>query len=159
VGKGLEMNAIVAGVDASEESRAALAWAVEEGRLRQAPVLAVHAWELPVVATPNGIVPPDPELLVDLTQIKEDAEELVRRVVEQVAAEATDVDVRGIAVAGKPVDALLDTAEQEQAQLVVVGSRGHGGFLGLLLGSVSDQVVRNASCPVVVHRRRGERDD
>jgi nucleotide-binding universal stress UspA family protein len=144
---------IVVGVDPSDESRAALAWAVEEGRIRRVPVLAVHAWELPVIATTSGLVPPEPEFAADLTQIRQAAEEVVAALVEEVAGGASDVDVRPVAVEGKPVNALLDTAEREHAELIVVGSRGHGGFIGLLLGSVSDQVVRHASCPVVVHRR------
>jgi nucleotide-binding universal stress UspA family protein len=144
---------IVVGVDASEESRAALAWAVEEGRFRRSPVLAVHAWELPVVPTMTGLVPPEPELLTDLTQVREAAQELVSTIVSEVAGDASDVDVRAEAVEGRPVNALLETAEREHAQMIVVGSRGHGGFIGLLLGSVTDQVVRHASCPVVVHRR------
>jgi nucleotide-binding universal stress UspA family protein len=144
---------IVVGVDPSEESRAALRWAVEEGRFRRAPVLAVHAWELPIAPTPAGLVPPEPEILTDLTHVKQAAEELVRTLVEEVSGESTDVEVRPVAVEGNPANALLDTAERENAQMIVVGSRGHGGFIGLLLGSVSDQVVRHASCPVVVHRR------
>jgi nucleotide-binding universal stress UspA family protein len=147
------MNDIVVGVDASEESRAALAWAVEEGRLRGAPVLAVNAWELPVVATPSGLVPPSTAALADPTELREAAGELVRSLVEQASADAGDVDIRGIAVEGRAASALIDVAERQNAQLVVVGTRGHGGFLGLLLGSVSEQVVRHAPCPVVVHRR------
>jgi|SRR5215218_899814 len=152
------MNEIVAGVDASEESRAALAWAVEEARLRSASVLAVHAWELPVVPTASGLIPPSAEVLTDVTGIKEAAEELVRSIVQQVAG-SPDVDVRPLAVEGKPANALIDTAERERAQLIVVGSRGHGGFMGLLLGSVSEQVVRHAPCPVVVHRGGSEKRD
>ena len=147
------MDEIVAGVDASEESRAALAWAVGEGRLRHATVLAVHAWELPVIATPTGLVPPDAELVADLLEVQEAAEELVRGLVEEVAGDAADVEVRPLAVEGKPATVLIDTAEREHAQLLVVGSRGHGGILGMLLGSVTDQAVRHAPCPVVVHRR------
>ena len=151
------MNEIVAGVDASEESRAALAWAVEEAGLRKTAVLAVHAWELPVVPAPSGLMPPSAEVVTDVTGIKEAAEEVVRSIVRQVAG-STDVEVRPLAVEGRPANALIETAERERAQLIVVGSRGHGGFMGLLLGSVSEQVVRHAPCPVVVHRRGGERD-
>jgi|SRR5215207_140377 len=152
------MNEIVAGVDASEESRAALAWAVEEARLRSATVIAVHAWEMPVVPTASGLIPPSAEVFTDVTGVKEAAENVVRSIVEQVAG-SSGVDVRPLAVEGRPANALIDTAERQRAQLIVVGSRGHGAVVGLLLGSVSEQVVRHAPCPVVVHRGGSEERD
>ena len=148
------MNEIVVGVDGSEESRAALAWAVEEGRLRQAPVLAIHAWEVPMVPAPTGLVPPSVEVVGDLTELRQDAADLVETMVREIAGDAADVEVRPLAVEDKPVNALLDAAEQNDAQMIVVGSRGHGGFVALLIGSTSDQVARHATCPVVIHRQR-----
>jgi len=148
------MNEIVVGVDGSEESRAALAWAVEEGRLRQAPVLAVHAWEMPMMPAPTGLVPPSVEVVGDLTELREDAADLVETMVRETAADAADVEVRPLTVEDKPVKALLDAAERNDAQMIVVGSRGHGGFVALLIGSTSDQVARHATCPVVIHRQR-----
>lgn len=148
------MNEIVVGVDGSEESRAALAWAVEEGRLRQAPVLAIHAWEVPMVPAPTGLVPPSVEVVGDLTELRDGAADLVETMVLEVAADAADVEIRPLVVEDKPVNALLDAAEQNDAQLIVVGSRGHGGFVALLIGSTSDQVARHATCPVVIHRQR-----
>jgi nucleotide-binding universal stress UspA family protein len=150
------MNEIVVGVDGSDESRAALAWAVEEGRLRQVTVLAVHAWELPVVPTATGLVPPSVDVAADLSEVREGAAGLVETMVREVAGDASDVEVRPLTVEQKPVSALLDTAEENGAQMIVVGSRGHGGFVSLLVGSVSDQVARHASCPVVIHRQRRE---
>ena len=148
------MNEIVVGVDGSEESRAALAWAVEEGRLRQAPVLAVHAWEMPMMPAPTGLVPPSVEVVGDLTELREDAADLVETMVRETAADAADVEIRPLTVEDKPVNALLDAAERNDAQMIVVGSRGHGGFVALLIGSTSDQVARHATCPVVIHRHR-----
>jgi nucleotide-binding universal stress UspA family protein len=148
------MNEIVVGVDGSEESRAALAWAVEEGRLRQAPVLAVHAWEMPMMPAPTGLVPPSVEVVGDLTELREDAADLVETMVRETAADAADVEIRPLTVEDKPVNALLDAAERNDAQMIVVGSRGHGGFVALLIGSTSDQVARHATCPVVIHRQR-----
>ncbi len=148
------MNEIVVGVDGSEESRAALAWAVEEGRLRQAPVLAIHAWEVPVVPAPTGLVPPSVEVVGDLTELRHGAADLLETIVREIAGDAADVEVRSSVVEDKPVNALLDAAEQNDAQLIVVGSRGHGGFVALLIGSTSDQVARHATCPVVIHRQR-----
>ena len=148
------MNEIVVGVDGSEESRAALAWAVEEGRLRQAPVLAIHAWEVPMVPAPTGLVPPSVEVVGDLTELREDAASLVEMMVREIAGDAADVEIRPLTVEDKPVNALLDAAERNDAQMIVVGSRGHGGFVSLLIGSTSDQVARHATCPVVIHRHR-----
>ena len=148
------MNEIVVGVDGSEESRAALAWAVEEGRLRQAPVLAVHAWEMPMMPAPTGLVPPSVEVVGDLTELREDAADLVETMVREIAGDAADVEIRPLTVEDKPVRALLDAAERNDAQMIVVGSRGHGGFVALLIGSTSDQVARHATCPVVIHRQR-----
>jgi nucleotide-binding universal stress UspA family protein len=148
------MNEIVVGVDGSEESRAALAWAVEEGRLRQAPVLAIHAWEVPMVPAPTGLVPPSVEVVGDLTELQEDAASLVEMMVQEIAGDAADVEIRPLTVEDKPVNALLDAAERNDAQMIVVGSRGHGGFVSLLIGSTSDQVARHATCPVVIHRQR-----
>lgn len=148
------MNEIVVGVDGSEESRGALAWAVEEGRLRQAPVLAIHAWELPMVPAPTGLVPPSVEVASDLTELRQGSAELVESMVREIAADAPDVEVRPLAVEDGPVNALLAAAEQNDAQMIVVGSRGHGGFVALLIGSTSDQVARHATCPVLIHRQR-----
>ena len=148
------MNEIVVGVDGSEESRAALDWAVEEGRLRQAPVLAIHAWEVPLVPAPTGLVPPSVEVVGDLTELREDAASLVETMVREIAGDAADVEIRPLTVEDKPVRALLDAAERNDAQMIVVGSRGHGGFVSLLIGSTSDQVARHATCPVVIHRHR-----
>ena len=148
------MNEIVVGVDGSEESRAALDWAVEEGRLRQAPVLAIHAWEVPLVPAPTGLVPPSVEVVGDLTELREDAASLVETMVREIAGDAADVEIRPLTVEDKPVNALLDAAERNDAQMIVVGSRGHGGFVSLLIGSTSDQVARHATCPVVIHRQR-----
>ena len=78
------MNEIVVGVDGSDESRAALAWAVEEARLRRVPVLAIHAWELPVVPTATGLVPPSVDIVADLSELREGAVELVDTIVREV---------------------------------------------------------------------------
>ena len=149
------MNEIVVGVDGSDESRAALAWAVEEGRLRRVPVLAVHAWELPVVPTATGLVPSSVDIVPDhLSELREGAVGLVEAMVQEASGDAADVEVRPLAVEEKPVKALLDAAEANGAQMIVVGSRGHGGFVALLVGSTSEQVARHATCPVVIHRQR-----
>jgi nucleotide-binding universal stress UspA family protein len=143
---------IVAGVDGSDASKLALRWAVEEGELRGAEVVAIHAWQVPIAAP--GIPPVaalDVPGLVD--DIREAAEKLVTTVVEEVAGGAK-TKVTPLAVEGPPTASLLDAARE--ADLLVVGSRGHGGFTSLLLGSVSHSCVTHAPCPVLVHRAQGD---
>jgi nucleotide-binding universal stress UspA family protein len=113
-------------------------------------VIAVHAWQVP---------PPVPSLggapgleMVDITpQLKESAEKLAQAVVAEVVGDAADVNVQPVAVEGPAANVLIDAAEG--ADVLVVGSRGHGGFVSLLLGSVSQQVAAHAPCPVLIHRR------
>ena len=149
------MSKIVAGVDDSDTARAALRWALEEAKLRGVPVVALHAWESPIVplvpvADLAPAVPPIDVVGVS-TEFAAAAEALVRRVVEEVAGSEPGVEVRPVAVEDAASPALVAAVEPDD--LLVVGSRGRGGFRGLLLGSVSQQVVSHARCPVVVHRR------
>lgn len=134
---------IVVGIDGSDGSRSALAWALEEARLRNDRVLAVHVWSSPSAYAPAPwavAVPADDE------EYARAAEELVREVVSEVAGEDAPVEAR--AVRGSPAGELLELAGEEH--LLVVGSRGHGGFGGLLLGSVSDQCAHHARGPLVI---------
>jgi nucleotide-binding universal stress UspA family protein len=130
---------IVVGVDGSATARRALAWALDEARLRTAPIEVVHAWQMPPTATPYAV---SGTLLEEaahdvLAACLADADQ--RDLVEPVVA-----TVRG----GGAAWAILDAAAD--ADLVVIGSRGRGGFVGRLLGSVSNQVTHHAPCPVVV---------
>lgn len=135
---------IAVGVDGSAESRIALEWAVAEARLRKGQVRAVTAWEYPpVTAGMQGLIM-DPDIF----------EPAARRL----QSEALNrVDTEGVPVAVDvvqgPAAAMLLNASRD-ADLLVVGSRGYGGFKGLLLGSVSTQVVHHAACPVLVVRTR-----
>jgi nucleotide-binding universal stress UspA family protein len=135
------MSVIVVGVDGSEASRRALGWAVEEGRLRHATVRAVHAWQYPVADAWAGM----PVNIYDV--LEESAKEQLASIVTEVAG-ANPEGVEQAVVLGAAAWALLDASRD--AELLVVGSRGLGGFKGLLLGSVSQQCVHHASCPVVV---------
>jgi nucleotide-binding universal stress UspA family protein len=142
------MGVIVVGVDGSDESREALRWALEEARLRKATLRAVHAWRDPYIVTPGFAIPED----FDFTALRSHAEDLLRTLVAEVGSEGSDVSIEEIAVEGPAASILVDAAEG--AELLVVGSRGHGGFTGLLLGSVSQQCAQHASCPVVIVRGR-----
>lgn len=132
---------IVVGVDGSTGSQAALRFAIQEASLRQARVEAVLAWHWPAMAAetalPAGI---DPKGWAQST--------LDDTLATLSAGDGGDTDVEGRIVEGHAAAALLEAAKG--AELLVVGSRGHGGFTGLLLGSVGQHVVSHAPCPVVV---------
>ena len=144
---------IVVGVDGSEPSRDALRWAIEEARLRGSTLLAVHAWQAPVVPADIAPVPmhvPAYDVAELEPRLEQGARTIVDRVVEDVAGKHAGVEVRTEVVQGAPATVLIDAARD--AELVVIGSRGRGGFSGLLLGSVSHQVAQHALCPVVICR-------
>jgi nucleotide-binding universal stress UspA family protein len=138
---------IVVGVDGSEGARVALEWAVEEARLRGAPLVAVHTWQVPpfgMVAGPfDAPSTLDPELM---ERVEAGAKQLLERELD--AVDTSGIDVEKLVEPRNPADALLDAARD--AGLLVVGTRGHGGFKGLLLGSVSQQASHHAPCPVVI---------
>lgn len=138
------METIVVGVDGSEASVRALRWAVEEARLRNARVRAVHAWSYPHVSTYHQAV------RALSAPLAEEAEATLDRAVREGAAGAAGVEIEQVVVEGPAAAALVDASSD--ASLLVVGSRGLGGFSGLLLGSVSHQAASHASCAVVIVR-------
>ena len=142
------MAKIVVGVDGSEPSKDALRWALDEARLRNAELVAVHAWQ-PVAAIPEPGPAPGFDMVNVLPEVEEAAERLVNAVVDEVAGD--DRTVQRIAREGRTVEVLADAARD--ADLLVVGSRGVGGFRALLLGSVSQQLAHHAPCPLLIHRR------
>jgi len=136
---------IVVGVEGSKGSKNALKWALDEARYRNAVVDVVTAY-LPtyVPAAPDfGYVPLDPVDLVEEIRKMQDA------VIDQVAS-ASSVTIERKLLKGRAADTLIMAAEG--ADMLVVGSRGRGGFRGLLLGSVSQQIAQHASCAVVIVR-------
>jgi nucleotide-binding universal stress UspA family protein len=138
------METIVVGVDGSECSVSALRWALAEARLRNARVRVVHAWSYPHVSTyheaAHAMTIPFAEL----------GDEMLDRVLADVAADAKEIAVERAVLEGAAAEALL--GEAAEAALLVVGSRGVGGFASLLLGSVSQQCAHHAPCPVVIVR-------
>lgn len=137
---------IVVGVDGSEASAAALRWALEEARRRGTTLRLVHAWHRPLEAAPMAApMWLDGEVFESLRTA---AAELLDRMVAEAGDAATGVELERIVVEAGAARALLAAADG--ADLLVVGSRGHGGFLGLLLGSVSQQCAHHAPCPVVI---------
>jgi nucleotide-binding universal stress UspA family protein len=135
---------VVVGVDGSDGSRRALRWAAREAAARGDALHLVHVWQEPQAYAPLGLgsYPLDPEPI----------QQAARGLLDGLLAEAGELEpglpVTGEVVEGAPAEALLDAART--AELLVVGSRGLGGFRSLLLGSVSQQVVHHARCPVVI---------
>jgi nucleotide-binding universal stress UspA family protein len=142
------MGTIVVGVDGSDESKEALRWALEEARLRDATVRAVYAWRDPYVLAPGFGLPED----FEFDALRERAVETLDAVVAEVVGVQSDVPVEAVIAEGSAGSVLVDAAQN--ADMLVVGSRGHGGFVGLLLGSVSQQCVQHAACPVLIVRER-----
>lgn len=140
---------IVAGVDGSPSSLGALRWAIRQASLTGATVDAVIAWHYPAAAAGYGWAP------VGMDQdggfdFKEISEKTLADAVSNALDPASEVRVRSLIAEGNPAQVLLDAAAG--ADLLVVGSRGHGGFAEALLGSVSQHCVHHARCPVVVIR-------
>ncbi len=138
------MGKIVVGVDGSKTSRAALRWAYAEAQARGDSLEIVTVWRLPVTTTmPAFDALPIPEGIDDQTR-----ESLIAICAEEGVTADGPVPVTTLITEGSAAAALLDAAAQ--ADLLVVGARGHGGFTGLVLGSVSNQCVHHSPVPVVV---------
>ena len=135
------MERIVVGVDGSEAAREALQWGVDEARRRNATVEAVYAWHQPYLTGYAEMA----EIGID--EFASDAQQILDATVDAVDATGIEPVVRRL-VTGNAASALVEAAKG--ATLVVVGSRGRGGFTGLLLGSVGQQVAHHAPCPVVI---------
>lgn len=132
---------IVVGVDGSEDSQRALTWAVALAEDSRSEIIAVHALGLLTRLGDTAAVPS--------TGHRGEVEARLEQEWCRPLARA-DVAHRSLVIDGEPVHALLSTAHDEAADLVVVGRRGAGGSPGLLIGSTSQQVVHQADCPVVV---------
>ncbi|HEY3507276.1 MAG TPA: universal stress protein [Actinocatenispora sp.] len=136
---------VVVGVDGSELSGAAIGFAFEEASFRSAELFAVSAWQVPAGL---DLVPLD----VDIDQFSDDQDRTLAESLAGYAETYPDVSVRRQVSLGSAAQVLLDAAKD--AQLVVVGSRGRGGFSGMLLGSVSQSVLHHATCPVAIIKNR-----
>ncbi|MFF1797370.1 universal stress protein [Kitasatospora sp. NPDC058263] len=139
---------IVVGVDGSPASERALRWAIDYARLTGGGVRAIAAWEYPAFYGWAGLAMPPAEGF--------NPEELAGRTLSETVAKVAGADA-GVRIAetvmpGNAAQALLEAAQG--AALLVVGSRGLGGFSGALLGSVSRHLTEHAPCPVVVVREK-----
>jgi nucleotide-binding universal stress UspA family protein len=142
---------IVAGVDGSPSSLAALRWAVRQAGLTGGAVDAVIAWQYPAAAGGYGLAA---AAVLEDTNYEEIAEKVMADAISTAVDPGSDVRVSTSAKEGSAAQVLIDAAAG--ADLLVIGSRGHGGFAGALLGSVSQHCVHHAPCPVVVIRGAGQ---
>ncbi len=134
------MERIVVGVDGSPTAHDALDWAIDEARRRDAVVEIIYAWHEPFVLGYDylgehntGAYEAEAQKIIDAAMASVDT---------------TGVKVERNVVPGRPSEVLVEAAKG--AALLVVGSRGRGGFSGLLLGSVSQQASHHSPCPVVI---------
>lgn len=137
---------VVVGIDGSPDSVGALAFAFDVASRDGLDLLAIHTWDVPPIGAITGVPSPEPPELV-----REIANNEARAALEELSGfgeRYPDVAVEHRIERGSPVKTLV--AESDEAALLVVGSRGRGGFLGLVLGSVSHGVLHHATCNVAV---------
>jgi nucleotide-binding universal stress UspA family protein len=141
-----EPRRIVVGVDGFESSKAALRWAIHQAKLTGAVVDAVTAWQVPVG---TGWIP-----AADMPDYQQDAFTVLAEAIAEMCTVDPDVQVCPRVLEGRAGQVLVDAAEG--ADLLVVGSRGHGGLAEALLGSVGQHCVHHAPCPVLIMRGKHE---
>jgi nucleotide-binding universal stress UspA family protein len=132
---------VIVGVDGSPHGAAALRWALADAAEHGGEVTAVLAWQLPFVSIPGAF---------DRDQLAKSYSEFLLKTVAEIAP-APEVPLHTVVAEGDPIEALVAAAED--ADLLVLGTRGRSPFAGLLLGSVSQACAAHASCPVVLVRR------
>jgi nucleotide-binding universal stress UspA family protein len=148
------MGVIIVGVDHSAGAEEALRFAFEEAQLRRATLRAVHAWQFGYIGAP-GIEGSVPVLGAELSEHRAAADAALDATVRETIPDPGGVTIERRVVEGAAAAVLVE--ESRGADLLVVGSRGHGGFAQLLLGSVSQQCAHHAECPVVIVRPRSVR--
>lgn len=137
----MSVQPVVVGVDGSPDSANALRWAAEYGRRFEAPVHAVTLWEIPQASGYPAMFGES-----EIAELESQARSMLDETIARTLGEDSQVSAQ--VRQGHPARALI--AASESAQLLVVGSRGHGAFVGMLIGSVSQHCVQHAHCPVVV---------
>ncbi|WP_309141348.1 universal stress protein [Streptomyces composti] len=143
---------VVVGVDGSASSLSAVEVAAHEARLRGAGLRVVHAFFWPALHVPLGASPYGPAE----GGLQNMAERLLNEAVQRAKATEPEVEVTDVMITGEPLTVL--EAQSREAELVVVGTRGMGGFVGLLVGSTAVHLAAHGQCPVLVVRREPDPD-
>jgi nucleotide-binding universal stress UspA family protein len=138
---------IVVGVDGSEAANAALHWAVRHAELTGDAIEAVIVWQYPIIGASYGWAGVAVTEGMDLRAL---AEKTLTEAIDQAASHEPAVEITPRVIEGYPASVLVE--ESADADLLVVGSRGHGTFAEALLGSVSQHCSHHARCPVVIVR-------
>ena len=137
---------IVVGIDGSGPSISALEWAARQADLTGATLEVMMTWEWP---TSYGWVPPWPQSwnpMAEVRHVLDDAVDTVRK-------DHPSLTIVSTVVQGHPAEKLIEASEG--ADLLVLGNRGHGEFVGMLIGSVSEHCAAKAHCPVLIHHQSG----
>lgn len=134
------MSRITVGIDGSKNAQAALEWAVDEARLRSADLKIVHTWQVTGVVGGLG--------MAAYYEASQNAASTVATDAAAWASERLGAPVAQVVECASAVETLV--REAADASLLVVGARGHGGFMGLVLGSVSSQLAHHAPCVLVI---------
>lgn len=135
---------VLLATDGSPANDPAVGFAFEEAALRDAPLTALRVWSHPASRAPGDMQP----LVYEEASVDEEEAAVLTAALARWTERSPLVDVRRVVVHGRVRKTIIEATQD--AQLVVVGARGHGGFAGLLLGSVSQAVLRHASCPVAI---------
>jgi nucleotide-binding universal stress UspA family protein len=140
---------IIVGIDGSEDSINAYRWALDEAQHRGAEVTALFAWELPMIGIPGAF----------------DRDELEAEALKWLDGQLNGqqnghgVTVHRVVAQGDPSSSLMEACKRTDAEMLVLGSRGRGGFGGLLLGSVGQECASHAPCPVLICKAGGDTPD
>ena len=145
---------IVVGVDGSEDSKDALRWAARQAQITDATLEVITAWHLPIDFGTAWQIPATYGKSRAQVDFAQDARKTLTAAIEEVLGASPEVAVTPKLVSGNAAPVLIEASRE--AALLVVGGSGHGGFTGMLLGSVSQHCVQHATCPVVVVRHRGD---
>jgi nucleotide-binding universal stress UspA family protein len=137
---------IIVGVDGSDDSINAYRWALDEAKVRSAEVTAIFAWELPMIGIPGAF---------DRDELEAEGMKFLN---DQLNGQqnGNGVTVHRVVAQGDPSTSLIEACRRTDADMLVLGSRGRGGFGGLLLGSVGQECASHAPCPVLICRAGGE---
>jgi len=135
------MTTVLAGTDGSSNASAALRWAAEYARRNQAKLRVIHVWHYPYGANEAGAMMSPPE-----SEFEKGAQAIIDQAI--AALDTNGLTVEKAVRQGGVAQVLLE--EAKGAQVLVVGARGHGGFAGLILGSVATHCTRHAKIPTVV---------